>query len=123
MSHLVPPLPVHTELLNAVCLVQGWSSVIPHFEPIDFVSFYLEIPVMAVMYFSWILWHRPTTSSSSDQASSSGRNRWDWWFNDAVDLQTIDLSTDEFVDEQGSREQVDKKEGKGYLSMLYRWIV
>jgi hypothetical protein len=39
----------------AIIIVQGWSSVIPTFSPVSFVSFYIEIPVMIVMYIFWVL--------------------------------------------------------------------
>lgn len=41
-------------LLNIVLvLVQGWSSFSPSFAAVDFVSYYIEIPVMIVMYLFW----------------------------------------------------------------------
>lgn len=40
--------------LNIVLvLVQGWSSFSPSFAAVDFVSYYIEIPVMIVMYLFW----------------------------------------------------------------------
>lgn len=41
-------------ILNIVLvLVQGWSSFSPIFAAVDFVSYYIEIPVMIVMYLFW----------------------------------------------------------------------
>jgi AAT family amino acid transporter len=41
-------------ILNIVLvLVQGWSCFSPSFAAVDFVSYYIEIPVMIVMYLFW----------------------------------------------------------------------
>lgn len=41
-------------ILNCVLvLVQGWSSFSPNFDAVSFVSFYIELPVMLVMYVGW----------------------------------------------------------------------
>jgi AAT family amino acid transporter len=41
-------------ILNIVIvLVQGWSSFSPSFTAVDFVSYYIELPVMAVMWLGW----------------------------------------------------------------------
>jgi AAT family amino acid transporter len=41
-------------ILNIVLvLVQGWSCFSPTFGAVDFVSFYIELPVMLVMYVGW----------------------------------------------------------------------
>ncbi|KAH7880376.1 uncharacterized protein C8R40DRAFT_1079937 [Lentinula edodes] len=39
--------------------VQGWSSVIPKFTPVYFVSYYIELPIMLIMYLVWMLIQRP----------------------------------------------------------------
>ncbi|KAG1865858.1 amino acid permease/ SLC12A domain-containing protein [Suillus subalutaceus] len=39
----------------ALILIQGWSSIIPTFSPVDFVSYYIEIPIMVVMGLCWVL--------------------------------------------------------------------
>ncbi|KAM5457403.1 Basic amino-acid permease [Microsporum audouinii] len=40
--------------LNGVLiLVQGWSSFSPEFKPVDFVSFYIQIPVILLMFLIW----------------------------------------------------------------------
>jgi AAT family amino acid transporter len=45
-------------LLNCVLvLVQGWSCFSPKFSPVDFVSYYVELPVMLLMFVVWkVLW-------------------------------------------------------------------
>ncbi|WPH00604.1 Hypothetical protein R9X50_00343400 [Acrodontium crateriforme] len=46
--------PIISIVLNSVLvLVQGWSSFSPEFKPVDFVSYYIELPVMLVMYLGW----------------------------------------------------------------------
>ena len=43
-------------ILNCfIVLVQGWSCFSPTFDPVSFVSFYLEIPVMIIMFIAWKL--------------------------------------------------------------------
>jgi amino acid transporter, AAT family len=35
--------------------VQGWSCFSPSFDAVSFVSFYVELPIMAIMYVFWKL--------------------------------------------------------------------
>jgi AAT family amino acid transporter len=35
--------------------VQGWSCFSPKFDGVSFVSFYVELPVMLIMYVVWKL--------------------------------------------------------------------
>jgi len=43
-------------LLNSfLVLVQGWSCFSPHFDAVSFVSYYIELPIMLVMYVGWKL--------------------------------------------------------------------
>lgn len=54
-----PVGPILSITLNAtLILVQGWSSFAPTFQALDFVSFYVQIPVMAVLYVGWKLFKR-----------------------------------------------------------------
>ena len=46
-------------LAEHLSLVQGWSSVIPHFSTVDFFSMYLEIFVMIAMFLLYMLIRRP----------------------------------------------------------------
>jgi amino acid transporter, AAT family len=49
-------------ILNAVIiLVQGWSCFSPSFDAVSFVSFYIELPVMLLMYVGWKLVKRTHT--------------------------------------------------------------
>ncbi|KAJ5690816.1 Amino acid/polyamine transporter I [Penicillium macrosclerotiorum] len=48
--------PIFAVGLNIVLvLVQGWSCFSPHFKRVDFVSLYIEIPIMIVMFLAWKL--------------------------------------------------------------------
>lgn len=48
--------PYFVIILNSfLVLVQGWSCFSPHFKAVDFVSFYIEIPLMIIMYVAWKL--------------------------------------------------------------------
>jgi len=91
--------------------VQGWSSVIPRFSIVDFLSFYVELLVMAIMYFLWLVFHRalrprdaallassPTTVSGSTHLEAQQ-------FFDFVDVSDVDLYHDEHEETQ-----VDKHE-------------
>lgn len=51
--------PIFSVVLNSVLvLVQGWSCFSPTFKAVDFVSFYVEIPVMLVMFLGWKVWKK-----------------------------------------------------------------
>jgi amino acid transporter, AAT family len=61
LEHLLPfknwtyPVgPILAVGLNTVLvLVQGWSCFSPNFSGVDFVSYYVEIPIMIVMFIFW----------------------------------------------------------------------
>lgn len=41
-------------ILNIIIvLVQGWSCFSPSFDSVSFVSYYIELPIMLVMYLGW----------------------------------------------------------------------
>lgn len=41
-------------ILNSfIVLVQGWSCFSPKFDGVSFVSFYIELPVMLIMFVAW----------------------------------------------------------------------
>jgi AAT family amino acid transporter len=51
--------PILAVVLNIVLvLVQGWSAFSPSFAAVDFVSYYIEIPVMIIMFIAWKLFKR-----------------------------------------------------------------
>jgi AAT family amino acid transporter len=46
--------PIIAVVLNSfLVLVQGWSCFSPVFSPVDFVSYYIELPVFALMFVLW----------------------------------------------------------------------
>lgn len=46
-------------MLNSfLVLIQGWSCFSPKFDGVSFVSFYIELPIMLVMYLGWKLLKR-----------------------------------------------------------------
>ncbi|OKL59704.1 hypothetical protein UA08_05184 [Talaromyces atroroseus] len=48
--------PILAVVLNIVLvLVQGWSCFSPRFNGVDFVSYYIEIPIMVLMFVFWKL--------------------------------------------------------------------
>ncbi|KAK2589428.1 Basic amino-acid permease [Conoideocrella luteorostrata] len=40
-------------LNSFLVLIQGWSCFSPEFDPVSFVSFYIELPIMLIMYVAW----------------------------------------------------------------------
>lgn len=54
MNWTYPVGPIIAAGLNIVLiLVQGWSSFSPKFNTVDFVSFYVEIMIMIVLFVFW----------------------------------------------------------------------
>lgn len=46
--------PYASVVLNCfLVLVQGWSCFSPKFSGVDFVSFYIELPIMLIMFVGW----------------------------------------------------------------------
>ncbi|KAJ3922860.1 amino acid permease/ SLC12A domain-containing protein [Lentinula edodes] len=103
--------------VGAIIIIQGWSSVIPKFTPVYFVSYYIELPIMLIMYLAWMLIQRPGRPSRINEptplfegngrrSSSKGRRRergGRWWYNDIVDVNTVDLYRDEHEEEEEDR--------------------
>jgi AAT family amino acid transporter len=99
--------------------VQGWSSIFPKFMAVDFVSFYVEIPVMIVMCTAWMLIKRPRSNSSAQTAQSRR-----FWYSDLVDVNTVDLSKDEYHDEESDHIEDEtriRRMTKGNLGMRILW--
>ena len=94
--------PILAIVLNTVIiLVQGWSSFSPKFSGVDFVSYYIELPVMLIMYVGWKLLKRTKL----------------------VRLEVMDLETDVHkVGEEDLRESEKDKGLKGKIRTVLRWI-
>ncbi len=81
-------------------LVQGWSCFSPVFSGVDFVSYYIEIPVLIGMAVIWKFWHKTSF----------------------VKAEEMDLVTDVYIPEPGEMDR-DAAEGlKGKARAAARWI-
>lgn len=85
-------------LNSLLVLVQGWKSFSPQFSAVDFVSYYLEIPLMVVMYFGWKVFKRTRV----------------------VSLAEMDLETDTFTIEDNERES-DNRNKRAWRRIL-NWV-
>ena len=123
---------------NSTTLVQGWTSIFPEFSAVDFVSFYVEIPVMVVMYVSWLITKGATGSAgvgsdapTLELASETtpllciGTRRRGIDLRaafDIVDLNTVDLHQDEYadLDEDEAEDNERKQRLRGRYGLLWR---
>jgi AAT family amino acid transporter len=89
-------------VLNVVILlVQGWSSFSPSFAAVDFVSFYIELPIMLVMIVAWKVLKRTKL----------------------VGLDEMDLETDVYViSEDDKREAEHERSTRGRAEGVLRWL-
>ncbi|TAQ85768.1 hypothetical protein B7494_g5912 [Chlorociboria aeruginascens] len=89
-------------ILNAVIiLVQGWSSFSPVFSTVDFFSYYVELPIMAVMYLGWKFLKKTRL----------------------VGFEEMDLVTDVHVKGSDDVKQAEFEETwKGKVQKVMRWI-
>ncbi|KAF8906476.1 amino acid permease-domain-containing protein [Gymnopilus junonius] len=115
-------------------LVQGWSSLFPAFSVVDFVSFYIELPIMAIMFSAWIIFRRSRSqfeiqanSISSEIQQSGSQSRVTNAkkiprLHDLVDISTVNLYQDEYVESVATVdvEDVMKKRIDGKLGILWR---
>ncbi|TVY21052.1 putative amino-acid permease [Lachnellula arida] len=94
--------PILAIILNTVIiLVQGWSSFSPKFSGVDFVSYYIELPIMLIMYVGWKLLKRTKL----------------------VRLEVMDLETDVHkIGDEDLREEGKDRGLKGKVRMVLRWI-
>lgn len=109
-------------------IIQGWSSVIPHFSALDFVSFYIEVPIMAFMAVAWlIVSERKRRSPESEALLSQSRSksplkRRSW--TDLVDVNAVDLYMDEHDEQDSSEDDRPSTKGvKNALRRIYYWVV
>jgi len=102
-------------------LIQGWSSIFPKFTAVDFVSLYIEIPVMLVMYFGWLVARRISSRSSDGllDHSALALER----FTDLVDIDGIDLRRDEYDEQSDDHEEEttrNKRLNRGKMWILWK---
>ncbi|OBT52061.1 hypothetical protein VE04_08060 [Pseudogymnoascus sp. 24MN13] len=81
-------------------LVQGWSCFSPRFNAVDFVSFYIELPVMLLMFVGWKLLKKTKI----------------------VGLKEMDLVTDVYHPEPGEVDRDAAVGWKGKARAVLRWI-
>ncbi|KAK7045699.1 Basic amino-acid permease [Paramarasmius palmivorus] len=131
--------------VSCLIIIQGWTSVIPKFDVVDFFSFYIELPIMLVMTILWMLIRpnenkrtrhpipsdTPTPLTPLLDADVSGvQNKRRWWYSDLVDVNTVDLYRDEY-EEDLEEDKLDNErrkrrltEGRSrFLWRLYYWII
>ncbi|KAF8348188.1 amino acid permease-domain-containing protein [Amanita rubescens] len=110
----------------------GWSSLIPKFSPTEFLSYYIEIPVMIVMFMLWrvlsLHWTRIHAANSSRTPllipltpRATHTNTHGFWSGDVVDLETVDLTRDEYIEDEEDKDE--EPNAKGVLWILYDWVV
>ena len=89
-------------ILNVVIvLVQGWSSFSPSFTAVDFVSYYIELPIIAVMWLGWKLFKKTKVPTYDE----------------------MDLVTDVYVvNEEDLLETEKEKSARGRVERVLRWI-
>lgn len=87
--------------------VQGWSSFYPKFNTLEFISLYLELPVIVVMTLIWFAVRRarpvPVRSLTSQDAEApsldlAGSQKNSSTFGDFPNLTAVDLYDDEYID-------------------------
>lgn len=103
------------------------------FDAVDFLSFYIEVPVIAVMYFTWALLNRPAQSPSGETPPSAssqllprrttGNFGGKWRFTDLVDFRTVDLNSDQYEDDEADKHDEEQHGNRsGIMQRLYYWL-
>jgi AAT family amino acid transporter len=88
-------------LNTMIILVQGWSSFSPKFTAVDFVSYYIQLPVLAIMLVGWKLLKRTKIVSYED----------------------MDLETDvHVVSDEDLKQNVYDKTARGKIETAIRWV-
>jgi AAT family amino acid transporter len=100
-NYTYPYGPYFVVILNSVLvLVQGWSCFSPHFDGVSFVSFYIELPIMLIMFLGWKVWKKTKL----------------------VKLNEMDLETDVYEVQPGELDRVDKPGWGGKVESAIRWV-
>jgi AAT family amino acid transporter len=114
--------------------------VIPRFDPVDFLSFYVELPLMAVMGLGWLALRgrrrassRPRTgvveeAGEDEPLVGAAKDRLaPWWRGDLVDIQAVDLRRDEYEEgsgeDQAAREEEEERAKRVSGRMGWAWKV
>ncbi|KAF7593084.1 hypothetical protein BBP40_012029, partial [Aspergillus hancockii] len=138
LEHLLPyknwtyPVgPILAVGLNVVLiLVQGWKCFSPHFKGVDFVSFYIEIPVMVVMFLAWKLFKRTKFVRLGEMDLIT--DRYNLIHSDGIDGENADGShanADNVPEREGSRRnklfsswKVDENSFLGKVKRVGMWV-
>ncbi|KAJ7109059.1 amino acid permease/ SLC12A domain-containing protein [Mycena crocata] len=91
-------------------LVQGWSSFAP-FAKVDFISLYIEIPLMFVVAVGYLLARREWRSTGQP-----------WYKLDMPDLKTVDITSQQHEEQEEDRADDDLREKRlqGKKKSLWR---
>ncbi|KAI9733782.1 MAG: hypothetical protein M1818_007049 [Claussenomyces sp. TS43310] len=87
-------------LNSFLVLIQGWSCFSPTFSGVDFVSYYIELPIMLVMFVGWKLIKRTRF----------------------VGLTDMDLETDVYEVQPGEIDLESRPGWKGKVRKVLRWL-
>ena len=91
--------------------------MIPMFSAVDFISFYLEIPVMVIMFLLWAILYRPAVSVQTPRTNRK------LWLLDLVDLQTMDLDSDQYEDDGADKHNEELRERNCRTwRRIYYWL-
>ncbi|KAI0276500.1 amino acid permease-domain-containing protein [Russula aff. rugulosa BPL654] len=120
--------------VSAIILVQGWSSVIPRFSLVDFLSFYVELLVMAIMYCLWLVFHRAfrprataaallvASPSLTTESESTTRPEAQPFF-DFVDASDVDLYRDEHEETRVEKHEDEVREQRLRGRVGWAWTL
>ncbi|KAI0052705.1 hypothetical protein FA95DRAFT_1532626 [Auriscalpium vulgare] len=107
--------------VTAIIIIQGWSSVIPRFSAVDFFSFYIELPVMLVMYVTWLVVRQLAAREHRDDLTPPKRRG--WRLHDVVDVDTVDLKRDEYDEVEDDRHEDEERAKRLGGKMRWGWKV
>jgi AAT family amino acid transporter len=90
------------------------------FSPVNFVSYYIELPAMLVMYGVWMATHRPSSLPSPSLQGSRATGKARQWL-DAVNVNAIDLKKDEYEELPEDLEEDVEREKHLKGRMAWAW--
>ncbi|KAH8110369.1 amino acid permease/ SLC12A domain-containing protein [Phellopilus nigrolimitatus] len=110
--------------VSALILFQGWSSFYPVFDPVDFVSFYIEVPVMVLMTlgFFFIRGRRLRSQRIRHIRPRIQTQASETRYTDLINIGEIDLYADEHADDARDAEEDAERAAhlKGRWALLWR---
>jgi amino acid transporter, AAT family len=126
VSHSASPITACSPRAVRLAAVQGWSSIIPRFSAVDFVLFYIELPVMLILYVLWILIRRIKQlrpNSLELPSDDTAAAKWPRLLQhlDIVDVGCIDLRRDEHDDAASQKDHGDEDERQTREESKWGW--